>query len=189
MSTGSSDASVDEILRRRRSIRRYATREVSDTLVEELLDCCRHAPSSMNGQPWCFIVVRDPALRARIAEVKNAWCPEEKREYPADFIEGAPVVIAVCVDRERAFGRARETGVLAAAQLMIAACARGLGSVYLTAYRDGAPGLAEQLSLLLGLPESIEPISLIPLGYPDEVPPAKVLRPLRELVHRERHGG
>jgi len=173
---------VDEAIRNRRSIRRYADRDVPAELLQEILDLTRHAPSSMDGQPWTFVVVRDRVVKQKIAEVKNGACPPAKRHYDADFLTGAPLVVAICVDTHRSFDRARENGVMAAAMLMLAASARGLGSVYLSAYRDGDPQLQQQIGGLLGLSAGIEPISLIPLGYPAETPPAKTLRPLQSMI-------
>lgn len=173
---------VDDAIRQRRSIRSYEDREVPDELVEELLGLTRHAPSSMDGQPWRFVVVRDLATKEGIAAAKNDACPPAKRGYPADFLVGAPLLVAICVETERSFDRAHENGILAAATLMLAATARGLGSVYLSAYRNGDCGLQSRIGALLRLPEGFEPISLVPLGYPSERPGPRRLRPLAAMI-------
>lgn len=179
---------LDDALRGRRSIRRYAPRAVPEAVVREILDLARQAPSSMDGQPCCFVVVRSRETLRRIAAAKNAHCPPDKRAFPADFVAEAPLVVAVCVERERAHGRPRENGVLATAFLLLAAHARGLGGVYLSAYQPGDDALSAQLAALLGLPEGVAPVTLVPLGYPDETPRPKALRPLGEIVHVEAHG-
>jgi nitroreductase len=176
-----------DAVRTRRSIRRYANRSVPDELLVDVLDLARHAPSSMDGQPCCFVVIRDPALKARIVSVKNAACPPGKRAFPADFLLDAPVVVAVCVDREKAHDRLRENGVLATGHLLLAAHAAGLGGVYLSAYESHGDGLCRELGALLGLPDSVEPVTLVPLGFPAEIPAPKALRPLAELLHREQY--
>lgn len=175
-----------QIVARRRSIRRYQTRAVGEAEICALLDLARRAPSSMNGQPCHFVVVRDRETLRRIAAVKNRYCPAGKRAYPADFVAAAPLVVAVCVERERSFGRGLENGVLAAAFLLLAACEQGLGGVFLTAYQNDDPGLAAEIGGLLCLPASVEPVALVPLGVPAEEPPAKEFRPLQEIVHDER---
>lgn len=154
-----------------------------------VLDAARHAPSSLNGQPWVFIVVRDRELLARMAEIKNRHAAPDKRAYPSDFVAAAPVTIAVCVDRAHSYDRGRENGVIAATIALLAAHAHGLGGTYLTAYHPRDEGLAVELRGLLGLPDTIDPVALIPLGYPAGSPPPKELRPLDELVHYERFGG
>ena len=176
-----------DTVRTRRSIRRYANRSVPDEMLVEILDLARHAPSSMDGQPCLFVVVRDPALKARIVALKNAACPPGKRAFPADFLLEAPVVVAVCVDRDRAHDRLRENGVLATGHLLLAAHAAGLGGVYLSAYESHGDGLSRDLAAVLGLPVSVEPVTLVPLGFPAETPSPKALRPLDGLVHHERY--
>lgn len=177
--------SFAEVVASRRSIRRYQSREVGDALIRELIDLARRAPSSMDGQPCHFVVIRDRKSLRRIATVKNRYCPVEKQAYPADFLADAPLVVAVCVERARSFGRDLENGVLAAAFLLLAARERELGGVFLCAYQHGDPALAGEIRALLSLPEGLEPIALVPLGFPAESPPKKELRPLEEIVHHE----
>jgi nitroreductase len=139
----------------------------------------------MGGQPWHFLVIRDPARKAQLADLKNRYCPPAKRNYAADFLRAAPVIIVVCVEHERAFSRALENGIVATATLMIAAAALGLGSTYLSAYDLAQPSLASELHKLLVTPAGITPVTIVPLGYPAGEPPEKALRPLREIVHLE----
>lgn len=182
-------STMDEVLRGRRSVRRYAPRGVPDALVREILDLARHAPSSMGAQPWCFVVVRSPAALERLAAIKDAWCAADKREaYPAGFLAEAPVVVVVCVERDRAHGRGQENGILAAAHLLLAAHARGLGGTYLTAYQPDDPGLEREIRLLLRLPHDIDPVVVVPLGFPAERPAPKEMRPLSGLIHNEIFG-
>jgi len=136
----------------------------------------------MNGQPWRFVIVRSAAVKDALAKIKNHYCPPEKREYPADFLREAPLIVAVCVDTERSWGREVENGVLAAGYLMLAAAGRGLGSVYLTTYQSGEPRVATEIQRALRLTDPVRPIALIPLGYPDSPPAPKSLRRLDEMV-------
>ena len=183
-------SSADEVLRDRRSIRRFAPRGVPDELVREILDLARHAPSSMGAQPSCFVVIRSRDALERLAAIKDAHCAPDKREaYPAGFLARAPLVVAVCIERGRAHGRGREGGILAASHLLLAAHARGLGGTYLTAYQPDDPGLEREVRVLLRLPDEVDPIALVPLGFPDERPAPRKLRPLGELIHQETFGG
>jgi len=178
-------ATLDDAIVGRRSIRRYRPDAVPDALLHEILDLARHAPTSMDGQPCHFVVIRDRAACARLAAIKVRHCPEDKKAFPCDFLADAPVVVAVCVDRERSHDRGVENGVLATAFLLLAAASRGLGGVYLSAHRDGDPGLAADIAALLALPAHVDPIALVPLGYPTTAPVPKALRPLEEIVHDE----
>jgi len=173
---------VDEAIRTRRSIRSYQTREVPESVVQEILDLTRHSPSAMNGQPWHFVVIRDSEIKSRLGEIKRDRCPDEKKAYAAAYLKDAPLIVAICVERCRSHDRPIENGVLAAGYLMLAATARGLGSVYLSAYRDQDPDLAREITALLELSEDTLPVALIPLGFADEKPSAKELRPLSGMV-------
>ena len=177
---------VNEAIKGRRSIRKYQDRPVLESDVNHLLDLARYAPSSKNGQPWHFIVIREPGIKKELAEIKNRYCPVEKRSYDADFLETAPVIIVICVDTELSFGRELENSVLAAAHFLLAAYAAELGSVYMSAYTAEEPKLAEEIGRTLNIPPRIRPITIIPLGYADEAPHPKALRPLKEMIHLER---
>jgi nitroreductase len=173
---------VDEAMHARRSIRRFESQEVSRQVIEQVLDLTRYAPSAMNGQPWRFLVIEDSDTKRKLARIKESRCPPEKRAFAAGYVKNAPVVVAVCVESLRSYDRAIENGVLAAGFLMLAATSRGLGSVYLSAYRDQDPDLSREISEVLELPQDVEPIALIPLGYAAETPAPRELRPLQDLI-------
>ena len=179
---------MDATIKGRRSIRKYQLREVPDSLVEELLLLATYAPSSMNAQPWFFVIIKNHETKKRLVEIKNRHCPPEKRVYRADFLQEAPLVIVVCVDKEQSYDREVENAVLAAANIMLAACQRGLGSVYMSAYRADDQSIAQEIRQVLGIPESVDPITIIPLGYPDETPEPKVVKALEEIVFYEAFG-
>ena len=127
-----------------------------------------------------------PEDENRARRNQESVLPSGEDAYPADFIGNAPVVIVVCVETERSYGRSIENATLAASFIMLAAAAFGLGSAYLTACRSGQPALSEEIRLLLDIPAGIEPITVVPLGYPGELPTIKDLRPLKEIVHHGR---
>jgi nitroreductase len=179
---------VDQTIRGRRSIRRYQDRGIEDPVIEEILDLARHAPSSMNGQPWHFVVVRDEEAKRRLAAIKNRHCPLEKQAYRADFIEQAPLIVVVCVDKRESYDREIENGLLAASHILLAAQEKGLGSVYMSAHKAGEPAVAEDIRQALGIPGHVAPISLVPLGYPDERPEPKAMKPLKEMISRDVFG-
>jgi len=173
-------------IKKRRSVRTYRKADIDKETIAHLLDLARYTPSSMNGQPWHFVVIRSSPIKKRIAEIKNRYCPAEKLMFQADFIKSAPVVMVVCVDKKRSFSREIENGVLATATIMLAAANVGIGSVYMSAYKTGEPGLATEIHSLLKLPSGIEPINIIPLGYPDRAPEKRKLRPIRGIVHYDK---
>lgn len=170
---------IDTALTARRSIRRFQPSPVPEAVVRELLDLARHAPSSMNGQPWEFLVVDDRATLDALAAIKDSFCPPAKRAFKAEMLLTAPLAIIVCVDLEKSNDRHLENGLMATAYLMLAAHSRGLGTVYLSAQTPAEPRLLQEIRELLSIPEGILPVTIIPLGYPDEWPSSKVLQPLK----------
>jgi nitroreductase len=61
----------DDVVRARRSIRSFQAADVPDALLDTLIDCALRAPSSMNGQPWCFIVCRAAASLLFLRAIKS----------------------------------------------------------------------------------------------------------------------
>jgi|ERR1700730_3100448 len=175
-----------EVVKGRRSSRSYQDRSASDSDIEQLIDLARYAPSSMNGQPWHFVIVRNQQTKKALAEIKNKYCPKEKQAYSADFLKNAPVVIVVCVDKARSFDREVENALLASSYIMLGAHNLGFGSVYMSAYAEGEPNICEEIRRELSIPAGIEPISILPMGYPNESAPPKELRSLKEMMHFER---
>lgn len=165
---------MDAILNRR-SIRKYTDQPVSDELVTELLRAAMAAPSASNQQPWHFVVIRDRKTLSRLAEV---------HPYAA-MAPKAQLAVAVCGDLslETQEGFWVQDCAAATENLLIAAEANGLGAVWLGVY----PRLERVASVqaLLGLPDHVVPLSVVPIGYPAAHPaPADRYDPDR--IHRER---
>jgi nitroreductase len=159
----------------RRSIRKYTDRAVAEELVIELLRAAMAAPSAGNQQPWEFIVVRDRDLLESIS-----------RSQPyAGMTRDAQVAIVICADvtREKHPGFWVEDCAAATENLLLAAHMAGLGAVWL-GYHPVEDRVAV-IRKLFGLPETIVPFAVVPIGYPAEQPsPADRFDPAR--VHYER---
>jgi len=178
---------LDTTIKGRRSIRKYLKKDIPDPIIMELVDLARHAPSSMNGQPCSFIIIRNQDTRDKLAAIKDKYCPAGKQQFKATMLRDAPVVIAVCADRDNSHDRGIENGILATTHLMLAAHSRGLGCVYMSAYAASEPQLATRIREVLDIPPHVDPVTLLPLGYADETPREKHLKPLKDLVFHEKH--
>ena len=147
-----------ETIFNRKSIRKYKDIKVSEELVEELLKAAMAAPSAGNEQPWEFIVLRDKNIMKKITEMH----PYSKMLLNTD------VAIVVCGDEEKEVFKGYWVQDCSAAteNILLAAEDKGLGAVWLGFYplEDRIKGVKE----LLGLPSSVIPLSIIPIGYPDE---------------------
>ncbi len=172
-----------DMIRKRRSIRDFNLRPIERSILRTLIKSAFFAPSSMGGQPWHLILVEDKEIIRKIIRIKNAKCPFEKSGYLADFLLKAPLLMVVCVDKGRSFGREIENGVLAAANIMLAAAACGLGTTYMAAFRSNDPSMEKEIKRLLKLPRGIMPVSILPLGYPAARPGRKKTVEMTSRVH------
>jgi nitroreductase len=185
-----------DVVHTQRAARTFLPDDVDNETVGRILTAATHAPSAENSQPFVFVVVRDPELRAAIGALTarlwqgGARAYEEQRLSPgflADVDRGAmggiaaaPVLIVVCGDTRRTFEVALPSSIFPAVQnLLLAAHALGLGST-LTTLPVVAGG---DLSQPLGLPPEVVPLAVIPIGH--------LLKPLgpprREPLHQKAH--
>jgi nitroreductase len=190
-----------EVVHTQRAARSFLPDDVDDATVARILTAATHAPSAENSQPFVFIVVRDPVLRASIGALTarlwegGARALEADRLSPAflrDVDQGAmggvaaaPVLIVVCGDTRLTFPQAMDASVFPAVQnLLLAAHALGLGSTLTTLPVLGG----DELGSHLGLPPEVVPVAVIPLGHLSQPlgPPRR--QPLPEKAHRDRYG-
>lgn len=169
-----------ECIKTRRSRRLFLDKPVPDSLLRQLLSCAICAPSSLDCQPWHFVVVTKKETKEKLAELKE--------EGNKDHILTAPVLIVVCVDREKSPSRWLEDGVTATQNLLLAVHDLGLGAVYVTGFKDSKPEVAATIRKLLSLPKHIMPITVLPVGYsdPKEKLEEKNLINLDNILHIEK---
>ncbi len=140
----------------RKSVRSYTDEPVSPEQVETLLKAAMAAPSGRNMQAWRFVVVRDQAVKEKLAVGFNK------------MIAKAPVVVVVCgqVANEEGEPNRNWTADCAAAteNLLLAAEALGLGAVWTASYpyEDRMTPAIEALSL----PDNVKPYCVVPVGHP-----------------------
>jgi nitroreductase len=181
-----------DVVLSQRAYRSFTDQPVPDEVVERVLTAATHAPSAENTQPWAFIVIRDPELRARIGELTQRAWEGGGLEFSADVHQGAlggvsaaPVLVVVCGDTSHCVPAVLEASVWPAVQnLLLAATASGLGSALTTL----ATRFGEELRDVLALPPHVQAMAVVPLGYPAKrLGPPKRL-PLSERAHRDRYG-
>ncbi len=166
---------VLQAIRERRSIRAFQDHPIPQEAIEALIEALTWAPSAGNLQSRHFFFVFNATLRSRLVDAALGQ----------DFIAEAPLVIVACADHERIRWRYRDRGVhlyclldVAAAvqNLMLAAHAHGLGTVWVAAFDEAA------VSRLLNLPASLRPVTLVPVGYPAERPSPPRRLPREQLI-------
>jgi nitroreductase len=150
-----------DLIRRRRSIRRYKDRPVEDEKIELLMEAALRSPSSRGSNPWSFVVVRDPAAIAALSRAKP---------HGATFLAGAPLAIVVCADPAVSDVWVEDASI-ATVYLHLAATDLGLGSCWIQLRkRTHADGSASRdyVAGLLGLPDGMEVLAIMAIGYPLE---------------------
>ncbi|NWF94756.1 MAG: nitroreductase family protein [Candidatus Thorarchaeota archaeon] len=147
-----------EAIRTRRSIRKYEARPVSSDMIEQILRAGMSAPSAGNQQAWQFVVITDRDILDKIPSVH----PYSK------MVREVSVAILVCgdLDAEKYKGFWIQDCSAATQNMLLAAHALGLASVWLGIHPRTER--EEGLKRLLGLPEHIVPLALLPIGYPAE---------------------
>ena len=172
---------IFQVIRDRRSIRRYRSAAVEDEKLEQVLDAARLAPSWKNLQCWRFLVIRDRKRRERLLTAFPADNPGSRA------IATAPVIIVVCAD-PKASGV--ENGIeyyiadtaIAFEHLCLAAHALGLGTFWMGWFDEAA------IREALAIPDEFRVIGITPLGYPDQEPKARPRKSLEEITFYDRWG-
>ncbi|MFN8461474.1 MAG: nitroreductase family protein [Anaerolineales bacterium] len=201
MSTTATD--LHNFMRTRRSVRRFKSDPVPDSVIETILTTATFAPSAHNRQPWRFVVVANSFVRTKLADamahdfqrdLESDGIPLEKIQAQVkrskDRIISAPVAILLCLDmsemdrypdkrRTKAEFRMTVQSVAAAGmQLLLAAHAEGLGAVWACWVLFAVETIQE----VLELPKTWEPQALYFLGYPDGNPKEKILKVMKSVV-------
>ena len=184
---------IYDVIFSRRDVRRFLSRRVPEAILQRILTAAHHAPSVGFMQPWNFIVIRDPAIKAQVKRMSarengkaaGRFRGERRRLYRSLKLEGileAPINLCVTCDPKRfgphILGRntIRRTDIYstccAIQNLWLAARAEGLGVGWVSILRNDA------LKRILGIPDRVIPVAYLCLGYP-----VKFLeRPELELV-------
>jgi nitroreductase len=198
------DAPIAPLMRAQVPVRRLRSDPIDDDTLLTLLELASHATAGSHRR--CeFVVVRDPDVRHQLARAyRQGWSIYRRvlnardrddallqaRQWEADHFEDVPVIVVACVRGRRPMFPAISAasfyaGALPAVQnLLLAAAALGLG------------GAASTLALwsgwearrTLGLPRSVTPVAVIPLGRPRGLPTPAPVPPLGNIVHLDRYG-
>ena len=200
---------LDEAMRTQRAIRRLRSDPVDDGLVLGLIELALKAPTGSNAQNWQFVVVRDPAVKARLARLNRmAWnlyggigrrlYRNDERmgkilkavQWQADHFEEVPVIVVACLQGwfplfPRIVPASSYGSIFPSVQnLLLAARAAGLGAALITLplWNTFAARRA------LGLPWRVTPCAVVPMGWPRGRYGPTTRRPVGDVVHVDRFG-
>ena len=154
------------------AVRESQSKPVPDSVVRRIVESARLTASSMNDQPWHFVVVQDRDTLVDLGSVVSSG-PSNAH---------AAFAVAVAINKSSPFG--------------ISDASRAIQSMVLTAWSEGVGsnwtgwiGMT-QVASLLGIPDSLDVIAVVPFGYPDQVRTRgkKRRKQFSEVAHRERFG-
>ena len=165
---------VWEAIQQRYSVRGYLDKPVEQEKLDRLMEGARLAPSAANRQEWRFIIVTDQAKRQQLIQAASGQ----------GFVGEAPVVIVAC-----AVGEPHEMAcdqlsypidvAIALEHIALQATEEGLGTCWIGAFSE------DQVKAVLGIPEDVRVVELMPLGYPSTTAGPKNRLPLDEIVMYE----
>ena len=189
--------SLNDAIKKRRSVRKYLPRQVPESIIKEVLAAAGWAPSAHNSQPWRFIVLADASVKRMLADaMADAWVKDlqrdgitvesDKRTERVERFATAPVLVLASLtvvdlrkfpDSERQMCE-RDLAVqsfgAALQNLLLEAHTKGLGACWFC-----APAFCkETVRKILKIPDAVEPQAFVAMGYPAEKP--KV--PIKKLL-------
>lgn len=151
------------------AVREFEAKPIPEEIVQQIVEAGHLTASSLNKQPWHFIVVQEKATLQRLGELAQS----------GRYIEQAPLAIVVAME---ASPFAISDGSRAIQSMILAAWAQGVGSNWV-----GFNNFAE-VNALLDIPEDVTILAIIPFGYPTRTlgKGQKKRKPLGEIAHKER---
>ncbi len=201
-----------DIIKQRRSVKEYSSKEIPENVLSRILEGARWAPSSHNAQPWRFIVIRDSSLKKRLAEeMANRWDKDmssngktkERRERlirsSVEKFGNSPIVILACLTREEMDDYPDEKRKEAEYIMGVQSLAAAIQNILLVAHDEGlgacwfcAPLFCQNIvRTVLKIPQHSDPQALITLGYSTANPDPPPRKSLEEIVNQDywRHTG
>ena len=200
-------SNLQDIIKQRRSVRKFLPKSVPQDLILEVLEAAGWAPSAHNSQPWRFIILDNANVKADLAKrMADAWAADLKNDgltaeesirlERMERFANAPVLVLACLTMEglRKFPDKKRQSY--ERDLAVESLGAGLENLLLTANASGlgacwycAPAFCKDIvRKVLKIPESVEPSALIILGYPDESPPVPPKKELKEYCYLNRYG-
>src|SRR5579859_2979199 len=162
---------VFEAVRTVLAVRQFQDKPIPDAVVHQIVEAAHLTASSINGQPWHFIVVQDKDMLRKLGELAKT----------GPYIAQAPLAIVVAMESSPYNVSDASRAIQ---DMILTAWAQGVGSNWV-----GFSNLSH-VNAVLGIPENIAILAIIPFGYPVKAigKGNKKRKPLGEMVHSERWG-
>jgi nitroreductase len=175
------------VIKERRSIRKYSSKEINRNDLDKVLEAARWAPSWGNTQCWQFIIVKNKKIKEALSDTLYRGNPSK------DAVRDVPLVIVACAKKGMS-GFYKEKAVTDKGDWLLFDIALALGNLTLTAHDLGLGTViigafdAKKTAEIIKLPDGLEAVSLIPLGYPNENPNPPSRKELKEIISFNYYG-
>lgn len=171
---------IMDLIQKRCSIRDYSDQPVEQEKLDYIIEAARLAPSACNLQPWRILIIQSDEGKEKIH-----MC------YERDWFRTAPLYMIVCGDHDESWKRNSDKKdhadidiAIATEHVCLAATEQGLGTCWVCHFDT------KRCSELFNIPKNIEPIVIIPIGYPSDPDvfdkTSKKRKSTNEIVIRER---
>lgn len=150
-----------DILRTRRSIRRYEEKAIEPESVRLIEEALLRSPSSRGINPWRFIFVDEPELLDQLSEAK---------QHGSQFLKGAALGVVVCGDETESDVWIEDCSI-ASIVAQLTAHSLGLGSCWIqirNRFHSSGKTAEEYIREVLAIPEGVKVLSIISIGHPAE---------------------
>lgn len=150
-----------DLLKNRRSIRKYTDDGIEREKLDAILKAALMSPSSKRTNGWEFVVVQDKEMLKKLSE---------SREAGSQLVEGAAAAIVVCADPAKSDVWFCDASI-ASLIIQLEAAELGIGSCWVQIYKRMHPAggtAGEYVKSLLGIPEHLEVMNIVSLGYKNE---------------------
>lgn len=155
-----------DVIKSRRSIRRYQEKSIPQKDIDDILNCAHLAPTAINIQPWLIGCITDKSLLQKLADTADH----------GKFIKEAAACFAVFCEKGQKYYL--EDGCTAAMNIIYACAAKGIGTCWVAGDKKA---YVNDIRKLLNVPAQYTLVSLVAVGYPAEQPkPAK--KPVSEVT-------
>ncbi len=163
---------LSEVILKRRSIRKYTDKVIEKNIIGQLIESARLAPSAVNFQPCMFYICTSEESKKAVRD-----------SYPREWFNAAQLYIVVCGNHDESWKRPSDGKdhcdidiAIAVEHICLTATDLGLGTCWVCNFD------ARKLKSGLQLPENLEPVVILPLGYPIEEAPTGKRKSAQEIV-------
>lgn len=168
------------VIEKRRSIRKYKADPVSNEDLKKILEAGHLAPSGSNRQPWPFVVVKERQAKEAlaIASSNQGFIAEA---FAVVVILSDPTVYPKPSPQSGRIGY-KQDPMIAIEHMALAGAALGYGTCWIGAFNES------EVKKIIRAPENLTAVALLPIGVPNEDPPARPRKSLAEIAYSETYG-